>query len=114
MNITSITGYTPNRQAQKVNFGEIKVTPLIKKYCSLSDHDILELNKKCPKGVDISIEDFPDHYDNYRLAYTKVSVEGKEKSTADDVFQVCLNSWAKEINKGNFMDSVKTTLKRYE
>ena len=57
MNITSITGYTPNRQAQKVNFGDVNIGPCIKEKCGIDDDDIRMFNNRCPKNWDIYVND---------------------------------------------------------
>ena len=113
MNITRIgTNYTPIRQAQKVNFGDINVSPLIKEYCALSDADIKKLNKRCPKCLTIKVDEHDSYSPNCKLAQVNVSIDGQEPST-EGKFNIFLDSWAIGENKREFMKEVITTIKMY-
>ncbi len=112
MNITNITGYTSARQAQNINFGAVKVSPLVKDKCDLSDKDHKKLNKRCPYCLDINVDDHDSYCTNCRVVRFNVSLDGK-KPTIDGEFNILLDSLAKVENKREFMKEINTVIRMY-
>ena len=116
MNITRICiSYTPARQAQKVNFGEISSTPWLKRTCGLSDEDMSMLNDKCPKTLDVSVADTT--INNGPKQRVRACITYKNKERSPKYFCVTINncnSYAiKQSNKEKFMKVINSILERY-
>ncbi len=114
MMINGITSYTPNRQAQKVNFGSVKVSNWVKEHCGLTDEDISELNKMCPhpEDIDIKVVDDGTDGDHIEVCRAEVWCQGRHNATAilDKTFDVYYNVSdkvdAQRRSKENFMKAI--------
>ncbi len=103
MNITSITGYTPNRQAQNVNFNGISVVYETMRDCGLTDKDISELNKSCPKDLEIDVAH------SKRVAYIFEFYKGTLQEDSGFV-KIPRN---RELNKIRFMERIYKIFDKY-
>ena len=120
MNITSITGYTPNRQAQKVSFGDIYATNYVKRYCNLSDDEISKLNKKCPQGLDVYVEDTIECNNYYQRIRAEIYYNCNNQEESSRYFDISLINRGtddiaktKQANKENFMKCINEILNEY-
>ena len=103
MNISSITGYTPIRVTQKVNFNGISMTYEAMKYCGLTDKDISEIDKRCPKNLNIIVG-----YSKHEV-HIYESRKGEKKPKGDSIVEICKD---KQSNKIRFMESINRILEK--
>ncbi len=114
MMIPRISGYTPTRQAQKVNFGDIKVDDWVKEHCELTDEDISKLNSKCPENFDVDVYWLKvKPFDYVDIACANVSYNGKLCHSEEfDIY--CRKKHSKRTKKGNknnFVECINKILK---
>jgi hypothetical protein len=133
--INGITSYTPNRQVQKVNFGELKVTRFVKKQCGLSDDDITKLNDRCPKGFNflvhegIGSENHSFNGENIEVGIYKSNGKAPKKNEFFDIYGQSREDFeyfpitrfseyfpaekVRPINNKNFWDVINKVLGKY-
>ena len=106
MMISRISGYTPARQAQKVNFNGISMTYDAMKDLGLNDKDISELDKRCPKNLDIIV-----YYSEHEAIIHK-RYKGKHLKD-DSTMEICRNKQKRQSNKERFMEIINRILDEY-
>ena len=119
MNISSVSSYNYNsaRQVQKINFGEISMTPYVKRVCGISSDDNDMLNDKCPKELHVLIRDTIIG-DNVKQLVRADITYNDEKQSYNPEFYVNFNDnhsyVARQENKQKFMDCVNEIIERYK
>lgn len=116
MNITSITSYTPNRQAQNVNFTSIWVQDWVKKHCGLTDSDISALNSRCPH--DLGVDVVADHgKDGYRIEVYRTKKlhngKGDNNEYLDEYNNISDEYKGEKGSKENLMTCINNILDKY-